>query len=128
RPGPRRFQLDRAPAGWGLKAVLMGGSDISDAAIPLGGQERAVGDIEVVLTDRITRLTGHAADKSGRSVPDYSALIFSVDRNRWYPDSRFMRMATPGREGTFDVQGMPAGEYFVAAAVDPIVDAPISAE
>jgi hypothetical protein len=43
-------------------------------------------------------------------------VIFSSDRNRWYPASRFVRSAESGQDGAFSIAGLPIGSYFVALA------------
>ena len=113
--GPRRLMLDRRPAGWDLKAVVANGVDVTDAPLPFGTSDQSLTDVQVVLTDRLTEITGTATDARGQAVSDYALLIFSSDRERWYPGSRFFRRSRPEAAGNFTVRGLPPGEYFVAA-------------
>jgi protocatechuate 3,4-dioxygenase beta subunit len=114
--GPRRFRLVSAPPGWGLRAVTMRGRDVTDSVISFDAGEDFSG-IDVALTDRITRLTGTVPDNRGGTIADYAAIVFSTDRDRWYPESRFLKLVRASPDGAVDVQGMPPGEYF-AAAID----------
>src|SRR5439155_4601052 len=102
--GPRRFRLTFSTpvSGWGLKAVLMRGRDVTDTLIPFAAGEDFSG-IDVVLTDRITRLTGSVSGNRGGTVSDYAAIVFSADRDRWYPVSRFLRLVRPSIDGVVDV-------------------------
>jgi hypothetical protein len=42
-------------------------------------------------------------------------VAFSANRTHWFTASRYIRWATAGPNGSFEVDGLPAGEYFVAA-------------
>jgi hypothetical protein len=116
--GPRRLTLERAPEGWALKVVLAHGLDVTDKVLPFGTETQSIGDLEVVLTDRIARLVGTVSDGRARPVVDYKCLVFAVDRDKWYPASRFVEIASPKSDGTFDIQRLPGGDYFVAAVDD----------
>jgi hypothetical protein len=113
--GPRRLQLTRVPAGWALKEIRVNGIDVIDQPLPLGRQDQSLLDVEVVLTDRISELSGTIADYHGRPVPGASAVAFPVERDRWYPSSRFLRRATAGADAAYTFAGLPAGTYYVAA-------------
>ena len=95
----------------------MNGIDATDRPLAFGRPSQSQTDVEVVLTDRINTITGTVADNSGQLAPGSSVVIFSTDSGRWYPGSRFLRIATPGAGGVFTVAGLPSGSYY-AAAVD----------
>ncbi|HVR38301.1 MAG TPA: hypothetical protein VMU84_04345, partial [Thermoanaerobaculia bacterium] len=116
--GPRRLRLVAAPDGWALKAILAHGIDVTDAILPFGTAAQSIPDLELVLTDRITRLVGAVGDRRGQSVSGYTCVVFATDRDKWYPGSRFVGIAEPKADRTFEVQGMPVGEYFAAALED----------
>jgi hypothetical protein len=113
--GPRRLRLVAAADGWALKTIVAHGIDVTDAMLPFGTAEQSIADLELVLTDRITRVVGAVSDRRGQSVSGYTCVVFATDRDEWYPGSRFVAMAEPKADGTFEVQGMPVGEYFAAA-------------
>jgi hypothetical protein len=41
--------------------------------------------------------------------------VFSPDRDRWYPASRYLRVTTAGADGAIAFAGLPAGSYYAAA-------------
>ncbi len=113
--GPRRLTIDRRPPGWDLEAVIANGVDVTDAVLPFGTQEQSLADVQVVLTDRVTEVSGTAVDARGNVTTDYALLIFPSNRELWYPGSRFLRRSGPQSSGNFRVTGLPPGDYFVAA-------------
>jgi uncharacterized protein (DUF2141 family) len=113
--GSRRLRLARAPIGWALKGIYQNGADITDTVLTFDEKQRALTDVEVVLTSQITELMGAAIDSAGQRVADYAVVVFSMEPERWYAQSRFCTLARPQADGTFQVRGLPPGEYFVAA-------------
>ena len=120
--GPRRLQLLIAPTGWALKEIRVNGIDVTDRPLPFGRTDQSLTDVEVVLTDRVNQLNGTIADDRARPVPGSSVIVFSTDRGRWYPASRFLRRAVAGSEGAFTVAGLPFGSYYAAAVAQPPAD------
>ena len=119
--GPRRLQVTRMPPGWTLLTVLVNGIDVTDTPLPFGKTEQSLDDLEVVLSQRATHVSGRVT-ASGRPAAA-SILFFAADRQAWYPQSRFFRRAMSSADGTFRVEGLPAGEYLAAAvAVDAVSD------
>lgn len=106
--------IDRRASGWDLKAVIANGVDVTDAALPFGTNDDSLEDVRVVLTNRLTELSGTVTDSRGAAANDYALLIFSSDRERWYPGSRFLRRSGAQSAGNFAVTGLPPGDYFVA--------------
>ncbi|HUK36142.1 MAG TPA: carboxypeptidase-like regulatory domain-containing protein [Vicinamibacterales bacterium] len=112
--GPRRIGVPRPPAGWMLKSVTAGGVDVTDAALPFGLRDQSLSDVEIVLTNRLTELTGTVVDARGQAATGYTLLVFSPDRDRWYAGSRYFRRVAPEPAGNFAVRGLPPGDYYVA--------------
>jgi hypothetical protein len=50
---------------------------------------------------------------------DYAVLAFAVDESQWYQGTRFRKRATPAVDGTFSIEGLPSGDYFVVATEAP---------
>jgi protocatechuate 3,4-dioxygenase beta subunit len=117
--GPRRLQVTRMPPGWTVLTVLLNGIDVTDTPLPFGKTEQSLDDLEVVLSQRVTHVSGRVT-ASGRPAAA-SILFFAADRQAWYPQSRFFRRAMSSADGTFRVEGLPAGEY-LAAAVAAVSD------
>ncbi|HKF64881.1 MAG TPA: carboxypeptidase-like regulatory domain-containing protein [Vicinamibacterales bacterium] len=112
--GPRRITLARAPAGWMLKSVTAKGIDVTDAVLPFGTADQSLTDVQVVVTSHITELSGSVVDARGDQATSYTLLVFPVDRDRWYPGSRYFRRAGSGAGGNFSLRGLPPSDYYVA--------------
>lgn len=112
--GPRRLRLTSAPAGWMLKSVFVNGMDVTDNVLEFGTARQSLHDVEVVLTRSGAEIAGTAVDASGAPAADASVIVFPTDNSQWYADSRFLKMVVQ-KDGAFDVAGLPAGDYYVAA-------------
>jgi hypothetical protein len=113
--GPRRLELVAVPKGWTLKAVLVGGVDVTDMPLALGRPNQSLSDVEVVLTSRVTTFNGIVTDDAGRPASDATVIACSSDHDRWYSGSRFLGKAVAARDGAFSLTGLPPGEYYVVA-------------
>jgi hypothetical protein len=114
--GPRRLRLNDPPKGWMLKAILVNGVDVTDTPLPFGTKDQSLDNVDVVLTSRVTGISGTVADTAGRARRDYTVVVFGRDRETWYQASRFLARATPAPDGSFAVDGLPPGDYFAVAA------------
>jgi Carboxypeptidase regulatory-like domain len=119
--GPRRLQLVRAPAEWTLEDVRVNGVSVIDRPLPFGRREQSVEDVEIVVGDRVSELTGTVAAERDAPTPGANVIAFSIDRERWYTASRFLRVTTAGERGVFSIKGLPFGAYYIAA-VDRLPD------
>jgi hypothetical protein len=101
-------------AGWTLKSALVKGRDISDEPFLVSDD---IADIEVVLTDQPASIAGVVRDASG--APDSSAdvMVFSADDAK-RSSPRRQTMVRVSRAGTYAVNGLPPGDYYVAALDD----------
>jgi protocatechuate 3,4-dioxygenase beta subunit len=113
--GPRRLRLLQAPRGWGLARVLVNGIDVTDMPLPFGARNQSLTDVEVVLTDRVSEITGTVTDGRSRPVPDARVLVFATDRDLWYDRSRFVKITGSAADGRFTVRDLPPGSYYVVA-------------
>jgi hypothetical protein len=68
-----------------------------------------------VLTDRLNTVSVSVVDDHNRPAPAASVIAFSVDRDRWYPASRFLRLSKSGTDGAVTIAGLPPGSYYAAA-------------
>ena len=124
RPGSIRINmitdLSANASAWTLKAVRVNGVDVTDSGFDVGTSQD-VGGIEVELTNRVSSLSGLVTNGRGETLTDYSAIVFSQDRERWTDTGRYFRTGRPDQEGRYKVTGLPAGEYFAIAleTVDP---------
>ena len=113
--GPARIRAT-VPEGWAVKAILQDGRDVSDTAFEMRTGETLTG-LDIIVTDRITTVTGQLTDDQGAPLPDGTILVFATDAEKWVDESRFVRSVRPDQQGKYQVRGLPAGEYF-AVAID----------
>jgi hypothetical protein len=113
----RRYLRFNTPPAWTVKSVIVDGVDITDSAIDFKGDD--VDGIDVVLTQRISEVSGSVTNASGAKITDATVVVFADDREKWTPMTRFIRSARPDQDGRFKVRGLPAGRY-VAVALDDI--------
>jgi hypothetical protein len=113
--GPARLGVT-LPDGWMVKTILHDGRDIADTPIELKSREE-LSSVQVVLTDRVTSVTGQLTDDKGAPLADGTVIVFAGDTEKWAEDSRFVRSARPDQEGKYEIRGLPPGEY-LAVAID----------
>jgi hypothetical protein len=113
--GPRRLQLVRTPPGFALEEIRVNGVDVTDRPLALGTRAQSMANVEVVVTDRVTELSGAIVNDRARSVGGAMVIVFSMDRQQWYPASRYLRRSSSSQDGAFTMTGLPAGSYFVSA-------------
>jgi len=118
RPGTMVLRMGGLIPGWGLKAVRVNGIDVTDDGFEVRPNEEING-IEVELTNRQGELSGLVTNGKGETVRDYSVVVFSQDRERWTPGSRYLRTSRPDQDARFKITGLPAGPYY-AIAVDSV--------
>jgi hypothetical protein len=105
-----------ANARWAIKSTTANGRDAFEAPLRVAAGRPV--DLSVVFTERPPVLQGVFQDRSGRPATDYFVLVFSADRTFWVPASRRIRTARPATDGSFDVRGLPPGDYLIAALAD----------
>ena len=110
--GLRRILVSVSDQAWALKKIVLNGIDVTDSAVDFRGAD--VEGVEVVLTPKVSRLSGVVSDDKG-PVSDYAVVIFSSDPTKWTDRSRFVVMARPTQQGRFELRGLPPEEYLVIA-------------
>jgi hypothetical protein len=104
-----------APAGWYLKSMTIGGIDVTDQPFDFGFGDEIFPDAEIVLSNAGARISGSVADASEKRAPEFVVVAFSANRVNWFPGSRHIKRANTGPNGSFDIDGVPPGEYYVSA-------------
>jgi hypothetical protein len=108
------------PDAWVMKEVLHDGRDITDSPFELrSGETRS--DVQVIITNKVTSVSGHLADDKAAPITDATIIVFSNDATKWSQGNRFVKAARPDQQGRWQVKGLPPGE-FVAVAVDYVED------
>jgi hypothetical protein len=113
--GPARVGVT-VPDGWMVKSIQRDGREIADVPIEMKSGEE-LGGVQVILTDRVTSVTGQLADDKGAPLADGTVIVFASEAERWSEDSRFVRAARPDQQGKYEIRGLPPGEY-LAVAID----------
>lgn len=100
------------PRGWMTSAVIYDGADVNERPFELRSDG---GPIRVVITDRLTALSGAVTDDRGRPLPDCEVLIFAEDAARWQSGARSVRKTRPDQHGAYKAEGLAPGRYHVVA-------------
>jgi len=107
----------QTPPGWTLKSVVVDGRESVDTPFDVKPSQTVTG-VAVVFTDKITEITGTVSDPRGTPVTEYTVLAFPDDQTLWRAQSRQIMTTRPDQNGTFQLRGLPAGQYYLAV-VDP---------
>jgi hypothetical protein len=117
---PGRYQLLVGTSGvdlsrWQVRSATIGERDVLDDLIDI-----VASPVSVVVTfdDRPTRLSGRLETATGAPASDVFVIAFSADRGLWGPYTRRVKAVRPAVDGTFAMQGLPAGDYLLAAITD----------
>ena len=113
-PGERVIRLNGLPSDFSLKAVYVDGEDVTDTPREFSSRE-SLSNVQVVVTKRITEVSGSVTDDGGRPVPDYTVIFFSTDEGKLKPGGRGRGTGRPDGSGRYRVPGLPPGEYFAVA-------------
>ncbi|HEX6465064.1 MAG TPA: carboxypeptidase-like regulatory domain-containing protein, partial [Vicinamibacterales bacterium] len=108
-----RLFVNSGSPSWVVKRISVDGRDVTDA--PLDLREHDVSGIDVVMTSRITHVSGGVTNEKNESLSDYAVVVFSVDPGKWGDRSRFIRLVRPADNGRFSVNGLPAEDYLAIA-------------
>jgi len=97
---------------WNLKAVLAGEADVTDSGVDLKPGEN-VDNLTIVLTDRLTSITGTVRDATSTPVPALTVIAFAADQQYWTPQSRWIQAGRTDQNGTYRLRGLPPGDYLL---------------
>jgi hypothetical protein len=113
--GAHVLRVERVPDGWNVKSIRANGRDITDTPIEFRGSEQMI--VQVVLTNRISELSG-SVKANGNTVTSASVVLFPEDPAQWVFPARRVRMVRVDQNGVFRIKSLPAGERYLALAVD----------
>ena len=112
--GRRRFRVNSPPPGWHLKSVTHENTDIIDSGMEFK-EGQSVSGIEIVMTQRVSDLTGTVQDSKAKPITDYVVVAFSTDPSKWGYQTRYVRAIRPNQDGRFSAKALPADDYYVVA-------------
>ena len=102
------------PEGWWVKEVRVSGQSALDGFD--FGTSKAFTGVEIVLSARMTGLTGTVTMPSGTTADDYAVVVFPEDEEKWERTiGSGARMTRPGLDGAYKLPGLRPGRYFVLA-------------
>lgn len=118
---PGRYRVNAQLPGlttslWTIKSATINGQDALDGTFDVGGAD--LDGLTVVLTNKMTGVTGTLEDASGRAAPDYYVIVFPEDPAFWFQGSRRIKAVRPAARGGFLVRGLPPGAYRIGAVTD----------
>ena len=107
------FRVAAGPA-WTMKSVSHQGVDITDTATDMNSPEGLQG-LTIVLTDKVTDVSGQVTDPRGRTVKDYLVVMQPVEAKSSVALTRYLRTLRPDSDGRYRARGLPPGDYFATA-------------
>ena len=114
--GPVLFRVS-TPRQWSLKSVTLDGDNITDIPVDLKNGEQL--ELRVVVTDKLTDISGGVSNGRAQSLKDYVVVVQPAEPLPASVAARFTRSARPDQDGRFRVRGMPPGRY-IATAVEAL--------
>jgi hypothetical protein len=113
--GTRILRAANLPPGWTLKSIRVNGADVTDSGIEFKPGEALTG-VDVVLTSKLTEVSGTVKGAASQPAKDYTLVVFSDESQRWtLPNSRYVTGTRPDQEGRFQVKNLPPGGYYAIA-------------
>ena len=113
--GRFRLEVDGVPPGWAVKSITAGDAELMTAGADAANPDGITG-VRVVLTDKLTDLSGSVRNQNGQPLAECVVVVLPVDIVNPDIAARYVRALRPDQQGTFRVRGLPPGQY-VAAAV-----------
>jgi len=71
--------------------------------------------LTIVLTDKLTEVSGQVTDARGRALKDYAVVVQPSDPKPAPAMTRYLRVVRPDQDGRFRVRGLPPGAYEATA-------------
>lgn len=112
------YRIDVIGGGWTLlSARSAGGAELLDRGLTLAAGRNAA-DLVLTLTDRAPAVAGRIVGAEGAPVTSCSIVLIAADSALWQSQSRRTRVARPRQDGAYEIEGLPPGEYHLAAVSD----------
>lgn len=112
-PGLQRLHAQVRAPGWFVQGITLDGRDIRGENIQIGNGQRLEG-LEVLLTDRPTRVVGSVRHFGKEDGSGSFVVVFPVDTTHW--DRAYeLALKRLDPQSRFSVEGLPPGRYYVVA-------------
>jgi hypothetical protein len=80
----------------------------------LSGPDGVTG-LTIVLTDKVTDVSGQVTDSRGQPLKDFLVVVQPGEPKSDAAVTRYLRTARPEPDGRFRLRGLPPGDYFATA-------------
>jgi len=110
------------PTGWFVKSAVAKGQDLVDLPFLL---TEDLADIVVTVKDRGARVSGAVHDRDAKADVGAGVIVFPVDPRYWVDFSSYARRirdVRAGRDGSFALVDLPAGDYYIVAVPQAALD------
>jgi len=92
---------------------MRGDVDVTDAPLEFDGD---IEGLQIILTQRITRLSASVRRSDGTMTSDVTVVVFPEDESRMWPWTRYLRRVDrPDANGRFTFTDLPPARYFAVA-------------
>ncbi|MEO8070242.1 MAG: carboxypeptidase regulatory-like domain-containing protein [Acidobacteriota bacterium] len=120
-PGRYVIRVGGVPDGWFLRDATVGGRDATNAPLTVDADD--VAGVSLTFTDKQIVLSGTVTDSGGERDGTAAVVVFPAERELWANTraiGRRLRYVRASATGEYSVQGLPAGQYLVAAVADAV--------
>jgi protocatechuate 3,4-dioxygenase beta subunit len=117
-PGRYYMSASLPVQGWFLKAVTLGGRDLSETPLELDSD---VSGVAIVFSDQQTTLAGTVRDTKNPTNVDATVVVFPFDYGTWIASGmsgRRTRSTRTAKSGAFALGSLPPGAYLIVAVTD----------
>jgi hypothetical protein len=118
-----KVRVSGGGAGWFTKRVLVRGVDVLSSGFDVTND---LDGIEVVLTNKVTTVTGTARDARGIGRNDFIVTFFPVGQFESQERASRQRTIRPDPDGVYRIRNLPPGDYLAAAV--PAMSLPLDGE
>jgi len=113
-PGHYELEGSAGPSRLSLRNAMLNNRDVLDAGLDVPAFGVVTG-ISLVFSADITRVSGRVAGAPAVASGALYVVIFPVEEIYWSAESRRVRAVAPNDEGGFTFEGLPPGDYKIAA-------------
>jgi hypothetical protein len=117
-PGRYRFAITGVPDGWTIASAVFGGQDTADHHLTIEPDGKYIDGV-IKLTNRTGQVSGALTTVTGDPAATHTVILFPADRTMWLPESRRIHVVQPGKDGRYQIKGLPPGDYRLVALPGP---------